>query len=126
MSFVVLTALLLASATRPFPEERQLLDRRLEALRRVLPDGANPAADATLVRDLGGRARLSAVEVVPRVPVENGARGEVVVDVSALGRFADIELFFRLVSAHPRLFDVQSVTLTATNQDVVKLVAVLS
>ena len=35
---------LVAPAGRPFAEERLLLDRRLETLRRILPDGAATAA----------------------------------------------------------------------------------
>lgn len=123
---VVLTATILASAARPFDDERLLLDRRLETLRRILPDGANPNADVALVRDLATRTRFGTIETVPRPPVENGARGEVVVDLTALARFSDVDSFFRLVSSHPRLIDVQSLTLTGTNQDVVKLSAALS
>ena len=40
--------LLLAAAERPFAEERELLDRRLETLRRILPDGPNPGSDVAL------------------------------------------------------------------------------
>jgi hypothetical protein len=34
--------LLAAAVQRPFPDERLLLDRRLETLRRILPDGPFP------------------------------------------------------------------------------------
>ena len=40
-----LVLLLAVPAARPFADERLLLDRRLEALRRILPDGPQPAAD---------------------------------------------------------------------------------
>jgi hypothetical protein len=126
MFSLVLNAMLLATATRPFDDERLLLDRRLETLRRILPDGANPGADVALVRDLATRTRFASIEAVPRPLLENGPRGEVVVDLTALARFSDVDAFFRLVSSHPRLVDVQSVTLTGTNQEVVKLQAALS
>ena len=41
--------LLVAAAERPFTEERELLDRRLETLRRILPDGSNPGSDVALI-----------------------------------------------------------------------------
>lgn len=123
---VLLAATLLASPVRPFDEERLLLDRRLETLRRILPDGASPTADATLIKEIATRSRLSGVETVPRQPTEAGPRGEVVVDLSAFARFSDVDYFFRQVAAHARLVDVQTLTLTATNQDVIRLAAALS
>jgi len=41
--------LLAAAPVRPFAEERLLLDRRLETLRRMLPDGATPGNDVALL-----------------------------------------------------------------------------
>jgi hypothetical protein len=42
--------LLVFGAARPFPDERVLLDRRLETLRRILPDAPHPQGDVALVR----------------------------------------------------------------------------
>jgi hypothetical protein len=121
-----LVALLFAAAsTRPFPEERLLLDRRLETLRRILPDGPNPTTDAALVKDLAEGSKLARVEVQARPPQEAGIRGDVVVDLSAQGRFGDVDRFFRQVALSPRLPDVESLTLSATSEGIVRLVAVL-
>ncbi|HKC13295.1 MAG TPA: hypothetical protein VKI41_14790, partial [Vicinamibacteria bacterium] len=121
-----LVALLLAAAsTRPFPEERLLLDRRLETLRRILPDGPNLATDAALVKDLAEGAKLARVEVQARPPQETGIRGDVVVELSAQGRFGDVDRFFRQVALSHRLPDVESLTLSATSEGIVRLAAVL-
>lgn len=117
--------LLVAAAERPFAEERELLDRRLETLRRILPDGANPGSDVALVTDLARGARLMGLEVLPRAPVENGARGDVPLEVSALGSYAEIDRFFRLVALSPRLVDVDHLTLAAVPDGPIKLSALL-
>jgi hypothetical protein len=121
----LLAALLSSPQPRPFTEERVLLDRRLETLRRILPDGPTPAADVLLVRDLAEGARLARVEIQPRPPVESGARGEVVLDLTALGGYEEIDRFFQKVSVSHRLVDVESLTLTATSENVIQLAAVL-
>jgi hypothetical protein len=121
-----LLELLAAQPVRPFSEERLLLDRRLEALRRILPDGPAASADAALVRDVAEAARLARVDVQPRPPVEAGARGEVVLDVTALGGYEDVFRFFERIAASHRLVDVLSLTLSATSERVVRLEAVLS
>ncbi len=121
-----LIALLVAAASnRPFPEERLLLDRRLETLRRILPDGPSPVADTALVRELAEGAKLGRVEVQARPPQETGTRGDVVVELSAQGRFGDIDRFFRQVALSPRLLDVESLSLSASSEGAVKLGAVL-
>ena len=125
MRSALLAALLAAQAVRPFPEERLLLDRRLETLRRILPDGPAPSADVLLVRDLAEAARLSRVELQPRAPVESGTRGEVVLDLTALGGYEEIDRFFQKVAVSHRLVDVESLTLTATTESVVQLASVL-
>jgi hypothetical protein len=122
---VLLAALLAAQAARPFPDERLLLDRRLETLRRILPDGPTASADVLLVRDLAEAARLSRVELQPRAPVESGTRGEVVLDLTALGGYEEIDRFFQKVAVSHRLVDVESLTLTATTENVVQLASVL-
>ncbi len=120
-----LLVLLAAPPARPFNEERLLLDRHLETLRRILPDGPNPLADQALLKELADQARLASVEVQPRAPVEAGTRGDVPVEVTAVARFGDIDRFFRQVALSHRLLDVESLTLTATPEDVVRLKAVV-
>ncbi|HKZ30974.1 MAG TPA: type 4a pilus biogenesis protein PilO, partial [Vicinamibacteria bacterium] len=120
-------ALLAAAAqpARPFADERLLLDRRLETLRRILPDGPTAAADVLLVRDVAEAVHLARVEIAPRAPVESGTRGELVLDVTALGGYEEIDRFFQRLSVSHRLVDVQSVTLTATGEDQVQLASAL-
>ncbi len=120
--------LVLVAATAPardFNEERILLDRRLETLRRILPDGPSPLADVSHVRQLAEGAKLMRVEVTARPPVEAGARGDVVVDVVGFGRFAEVDRFFRSTALSHRLLDVESLVLTANPEDVIKLGAVV-
>jgi len=117
--------LLLAAAERPFAEERELLDRRLETLRRILPDGGNPGSDAALVTELAHGARLMGLEVLPRAPVENGSRGDVPIEMSAVGSYSEVDRFFRLAALSPRLIDVEHVTLAAAADGPVKLTALL-
>jgi hypothetical protein len=125
MLFALLSLLLAASAERPFGDERHLLDRRLETLRRILPDGPNPLEAAALVRELAQKAKLQNVEALARPPQEGGGRGDVPVDLTATGRFGEIERFFRQVSLSHRLVDVESLGLTATPDDTVRLTALL-
>jgi len=123
---LALFAVLLAvQPARPFTEERLLLDRRLETLRRILPDGPTASADVLLLRDLAENARLARVEIQPRPPVESGARGDVVHDLTALGGYEEIDRFFQKVALSHRLVDVESLTLTATSENVIQLAAVL-
>jgi type IV pilus assembly PilO-like protein len=117
--------LLVAAAERPFSEERELLDRRLETLRRILPDGGNPGSDVALVTELAHGARLMGLEVLPRAPVENGARGDVPIEVSAVGGYDEIDRFFRLVALSPRLVDVEHLTLAAVPDGPIRLKALL-
>lgn len=120
-----LLLLLAAPPERPFPEERLLLDRRLETLRRILPDGPIPLSDAGLVKDLAEQARLMNVESLARPPVENGARGSVAVDLTAVGSYAQVDRFFGLVALSHRLIDVESLSLTAAPGDSIQLQSVL-
>src|SRR6266571_8639428 len=118
---LALLALLAAAADRPFTDERLLLDRRLETLRRILPDAPNPPGSAALVRDLAQGAKLTAVEALARPPVEAATKGDDVVDVTATGHFAEVERFFRQVALSHRLIDVEGLTLSATDDDSVRL-----
>ncbi len=117
--------LLLATGPRTFPEERLLLDRRLETLRRILPDGANPAQDAIVVRDLAEAAHFSELSVTPKAPLELPNRGTVLVEVAAVAGFADVDRFFRQIALSPRLIDVESVALTPAAGDRVRLAGVV-
>ncbi len=121
----LLTLLAATAPARDFNEERMLLDRRLETLRRILPDGPSPLADVAHVRQLAEAAKLLRVEVSAHPPVEAGARGDVVVDVLGFGRFVEVDRFFRSAALSHRLVDVESLTLTATPEDVIKLTAVV-
>lgn len=124
---LALAPLLLAATagSRPFPEERHLLDRRLETLRRILPDRADPPADAALVKQLAEGIEIAGLDAIARPPAESGTRGDVIVEVSGTARYADLERFFRQVALSPRLIDVESLTLTGTPGDLVRLAAVL-
>ena len=120
-----LAALLATQPSRPFQDERLLLDRRLETLRRILPDGASPSADVVAARDMAASARLARVEAQPRPPVESGNQGEVVLDLTAVGGYDEIFRFFERIALSHRLVDVESLSLTATSEDVTRLAAVL-
>lgn len=121
----LLATLLAAAAPRAFADERLLLDRRLETLRRILPDGPNPAADAAAVRTMANTIRLSRVEIAPRPPEEAGARGDVVLDVTATGRYGDVDRFFRQIALSPRLIDVESLQLSTSPDGLVRLQSVI-
>lgn len=118
---------LLAAAPppRPFSEERLLLDRRLETLRRILPDGPHPEVDVAVVRQLAQDAGITAPEINARAPSEAGPRGDIRVELGGLGRFADIERFFRQAALSPRLIDVETLTLNSTPEGPVRLVTLL-
>lgn len=118
---------LLAAAPppRPFSDERLLLDRRLETLRRILPDGPHPEVDVAVVRQLAQDAGLSAPEINARAPSEAGPRGDIRIELGGLARFADVERFFRQAALSPRLIDVESLTLNSTPEGLVKLTTLL-
>jgi hypothetical protein len=122
---VCVLLLALALPDRPFPEERQLLARRLETLRRILPDGPNLTADVAHVRSLAEAAKLSDVDALARPPQETGAVSAVVIDLTASGRYLDIERLFRQVALSHRLIDVESLSLTAANGSIMRVTAVL-
>lgn len=125
MLLAVLSLLAAAQPARPFNEERLLLDRRLETLRRILPDGPTPAADQALVGELAEGAKIGRVALLTRTPVETGTRGDVIVELIAFGRFAEIDRFFRQVALSARPIDVESLSLSATEEDLIKLTTVV-
>jgi hypothetical protein len=118
--------LLAATVQRPFPDERLLLDRRLETLRRILPDGPSPTSDAALVKEMADGARLTDVLVQSRSPRETGPRGLVPIELSALGRFEDVDRFFRQLVLSPRLIDVESLLITPADPDRVRFTTVVN
>jgi hypothetical protein len=118
-------ALVLPAADRSPADDRQLLARRLETLRRILPDGPTAPSDVALVREMADAAKLTGVDALARPPAEAGTIGYVTLDFTATGRFFDIERFFRQVALSYRLIDVESLTLTAGQADLVRLTAVL-
>jgi hypothetical protein len=122
---LLLGLLAAAPAARPFADERVLLDRRLETLRRILPDGPTAAADVLVVRDVAEQAHLARVEVQPRAPFESGARGEQALELSALGDYKQVDRFYQRIALSHRLVDVESMTLTATGDDQIQLSTVL-
>jgi hypothetical protein len=126
MILLALAFLAAQAPLRPFSDERILLDRRLETLRRILPDGPNPPGDAALIKDLADGVRLAGTEALARPPAENGARGQISVDLTTQGSYAEIERFFRQVALSYRLIDVEGLTLTALPGDAVRLTAVLA
>ena len=118
--------LLAATVQRPFPDERLLLDRRLETLRRILPDGPFPTSDAALVKEMADGAKLTDVLVQTRAPRETGPRGLVPIELSGLGRFEDVDRFFRQLVLSPRLIDVESLLVTPADSDRVRFTTVVN
>ncbi|HLA76662.1 MAG TPA: type 4a pilus biogenesis protein PilO [Vicinamibacteria bacterium] len=114
-----------AQPPRPFADERRLLDGRLETLRRILPDGPNPASDLAVVKELARPLALTGLEVTPRAALETGHRGDVPVEVVGVGRFEEIDRFFRQVALSHRLMDVESLTLIAEREERVRFAALL-
>lgn len=116
--------LLAATPVRPFAEERVMLDRRLETLRRMLPDGATPGPDVALLTEFA-RMAGSSLDIRARAPLETTGEGNVPVDVAGNARFAEIDRFFRQIALSARLIDVESLTLAAAPGDMVRLTALL-
>ena len=126
MAPLTLLVLSIALAGRPFAEERVLLDRRLETLRRILPDGHHPPADRTLVLEMAQSTGLESLDVQPRPPFDSRSPwADVVVDLSGVGSYDEVDRFFRQAALSPRLIDVESVALTPATADAVRVVAVL-
>lgn len=114
-----------AAPQRGFAEERALLDRRLETLRRLLPDAPTAASDVATLREMADAIRLQGLDAVARPPVETGTLGYVAVDLTAAGRYSDLDRFFRQIALHPRPIDVESLSLKATPEELVRVTAVV-
>ena len=123
MLSLVVGILLLAPADRPFAEERLLLDRRLETLRRILPDGAAPAADIRHVRDLADGAQLGRVEVQAGPGDQTSTPGVATYTLTAMGGYDEIDRFFGRVAVSHRLIDVETLTLNSAPESVTHLSA---
>src|SRR5262249_52501042 len=65
------------------------------------------------------------VQAIARPPLESGSKGTVGVDLIGVGRFADIDRFFRQVALSPRLIDMETLTVTAAGGDMVRLTTLL-
>jgi hypothetical protein len=126
MTWALPLLLLAATVQRPFPDERLLLDRRLETLRRILPDGPSPTSDAALVKEMADGSKLADVLVQARAPLETGARGLVPIELSASGRFEEVDRFFRQLVLSPRLIDVESLLITPAGPDRVRITTVVN
>ena len=125
MPSLLLGLLLLAPADRPFADERLLLDRRLETLRRILPDGVPTAADMRHVRDLAGGAQLGRVEVQPRPADESGTPAVAAYTLTAMGGYDEIDRFFGRLAVSHRLIDVETLALSSGPESVIQLSATL-
>jgi hypothetical protein len=110
-TFLGLLALLQSATGRPYPEERQLLDRHLTSLSRALPDGATPDADATLLKQIAAEAGLRNVVVGAPTVTETGTLGQSRRSLTAAATFPDTDRFFRALQGSPRLIDVEALSL---------------
>jgi hypothetical protein len=122
---LIVGLLLVVPAGRPFGEERLLLDRRLETLRRILPDGPVASADIHHLRQLAEAAQLGRIEVEAGSPVDSGTRGEASYELTALGGYDQIDHFFRHAALSHRLIDVESLTLASAPERVIQLSSTL-
>lgn len=121
LSLVVGLLLIAPASGRPFSEERLLLDRRLETLRRILPDGHTESADTGHIQGLARRAGLGQLEITPGAPVESASQGEGVYELVALGGYEEIDRFFGQVAVSHRLVDVEKLTMATAADRVIKL-----
>lgn len=113
LPFLLITALLQGTTGRPYAEERQLLDRHLAQLRRSLPDGPTPEADATLLGQIASEAGLRNIAVGSPTITETGALGQSRRVITATSTYPDADRFFRALQGSPRLIDVESLILRA-------------
>ena len=114
-------ALLLLSASladgRSFEDERHLQRRRLETLRRILPDGRRAEADLALVHRLADEAALEQVTLSERPDDGSDVTrevGHVAIEIQAQASYQQLERFFSQVALHHRLVDVERLSLQST------------
>lgn len=113
LPFLLVTALLQGTTGRPYAEERQLLDRHLAQLRRSLPDGPTPEADATLLGQIASEAGLRNIALGSPTITESGSLGQSRRVINATSTYPDADRFFRALQGSPRLIDVESLILRA-------------
>lgn len=103
-----------AQPSRPFGEERQLLDRHLAQLAEALPDSPSSDRDAALMRELAAQAGFRNVEVSAPIVTERDTVGKVQLKLRAETVFHDVDRFVRLVGTSARLIDTEKLVLTAS------------
>ncbi len=113
LPLLLVTALLQGTTGRPYAEERQLLDRHLAQLRRSLPDGPTPEADATLLGQIASEAGLRDIALGSPTITESGSLGQSRRVITATSTYPDADRFFRALQGSPRLIDVESLILRA-------------
>ena len=109
--FLLVLAAAQVGPARPFAEERQILDRHLQALARVLPDGATPVEDAALVSQIAAEAGLRNFEVGPPTVTESASSGQTRRTITGNATYPDTDRFFRAIQGSSRLIDVESLSL---------------
>jgi len=124
---MLLAALTFAVAVQPassFDQERHLLSRRLETLRRMLPDDRDPERDVAELERIADEAGLIGLRATPRAASTEEPR-HVVIDLDGDASYADIDRFFGRVAVSHRLIDVAELTLSATSSELVHFEAVV-
>lgn len=124
---MLLAAVTLAAAAQPartFDQERHLLSRRLETLRRILPDGREPRRDVAELQRTADEAGLIGLTATPRGPSDDEPR-HVVIDLEGDASYGDIDRFFGRLAVSHRLIDVAELTLSATPAELVHYTAVV-
>jgi hypothetical protein len=121
---VLLILAALAPPVRSFEEERTLLSRRLETLRRILPDGRHPTLDVAQVEQLAAEAGIPGLRVVAR-PGAPDSQDHVVLDVEGETTYGDVDRLFSKVALFHRPIDVAELTVAPGAADLVRVSAVL-
>jgi len=124
---MLLAALTLAVAPQPartFDQERHLLSRRLETLRRILPDGRDPRRDVAELERTADEAGLIGLVATPRAESGDEPR-HVSIDLEGEASYGDIDRFFGRLAVSHRLIDVAELTLLATAAELVRYEAVV-
>jgi hypothetical protein len=111
-------AAVLATPQGSFDQERSLLGRRLETLRRILPDGRHEARDVALVEALGASSGLPALQVSAQ-PVLAEEPRHVVLHAEGNATYSDIDRFFSQIALSHRLIDVAQLELRSGSGDLI-------
>jgi len=124
MWVALLTLATLAPAARSFEEERMLLSRRLETLRRILPDGRHPTLDVAQVEQIGVECGIPGLRVAAR-PGGPDPSQHVVLDVEGEATYADVDRLFSKLALFHRPVDVAELTIDPGAADLVGMKSVL-